>query len=75
MYELSTIFDSRKSFYGKAIVDTIDNYIYLYSYLTKVCRYNKDTKEVEDLDYYPHSSTTNRHVREFKRQIEAGYIS
>lgn len=71
---LSCTFDRRKSFYNKAYYIKDGNEIRLYSYNSKVIIYNNLTKLFTDCDYYPHSMTTNRHIKEFKRQIEAGYI-
>lgn len=73
--ELKPIFDCRKSFYGKARLVIEYPFIKLYSYNTLVCVYDQDMKECIDQDYSHHSYTTNRHVREFKKQVSEGYIS
>lgn len=66
-YELSPVYDSRKSFYGKAHVMTgSDGEKILISYTTPVCR-AKDGK-LERI-WYGHSATTSRHIREFCRQM------
>lgn len=69
---LNTVFDNCKSFYNKAYYKYIDylNSIYLYSYNTHVLTFNKSKQCFEDVYYCPHSRTTDRHIREFKKQIE-----
>jgi hypothetical protein len=64
--ELSAIYDSRKSFYGRAKVRTEDNEITLISYSTKVVTINTDTKKVTIHGFY--SRTTLRHIKEFLKQ-------
>ena len=78
IYELTPRYDTRKSFYGKAIVkesvEEQDNMIYeskdLYSYGTLVANitYNRET----NLDTYQcfgrFSQTTTRHQKEFFKQ-------
>ena len=71
---LSASYDSRKSFYNKAYYSFDDGIISLYSYNTLVLKYDTNTKEFIDVEYYPHSMTTNRHVKEFKLQVENGLI-
>ena len=78
MYELDCRYDSRKNFYGKAIVierdEEQDNVMYeiieLYSYSTLVARItrNKETclSTCEYLGQY--SQTTTRHQKEFFKQ-------
>lgn len=73
-YYLETIYDSRKSFYKKALVNIKeDNISYnelLYSYNTLVAIYTKD--KLTDLEQYNYlgnfSQTTTRHQKEFFRQ-------
>lgn len=66
-YELSPVYDSRKSFYGKArVVVVSDGEKILISYTTPVCR-AKDGK-LERI-WYGSSATTSRHIREFCRQM------
>ena len=66
-YELSCRFDSRKSFYGKAMVETLDNGDQvLYSYNTEVASIRGGKFETTYAATY--SQTTRRHVREFARQ-------
>lgn len=70
-YLLDTMFDSRKSFYGKAIVKTSDtnNYTsYLYSYDTLVAMADTEDREVELYENWDSSQTTIRHVKEFLKQ-------
>lgn len=74
MTYLDSSFDRCKSFYNKACYERDKSLIKLYSYNTYVCGYDTKSKSFIEPDYYPHSMTTNRHVREFKKQIEAGYI-
>ena len=62
---LEAKYDSRKSFYGKAIVIDYGNGIYeLQSYSTIVSRC--ENGKVEHLGRW--SQTTSRHQREFERQ-------
>lgn len=63
-YELDPRYDTRKSFYGKAIV--IDNGLYseLYSYGTKAA----STEGGKATVYNTQSPTTLRHVKEFLKQ-------
>lgn len=75
IYELPTIYDSRKSFYGKAQVQlnkTDNTEVYtLFSYDTKVATCVKDT-EANNTTYTLvdiFSSTTTRHQKEFFRQM------
>ena len=67
--ELTARFDARKSFYGKAYTYEEDNRTYLVSYESRV-GYIEDGKFYE-LEYAPHSQTTNRHIKEFKKQFGA----
>lgn len=79
IYELRTIHDSRKSFYGKAQVIEHDGVKTLKSYSTHVARI-KDGKATVNGTYSP---TTLRHIKEFliqngfkaetKRQILQDY--
>lgn len=62
--ELSTNYDSRASFYGKARVRTEGDRMTLISYCTEVC-YIENGKAVI-LGW--HSSTTGRHIKEFLLQ-------
>ena len=60
--------DSRKSFYGKAIViqeksENGDIISVLQSYVTKVARYNHTTNKMEVFGW--HSMTTARHINSF----------
>lgn len=73
-YNLEPKFDSRKSFYGKAIVEISGGWgqnVSLYSYNTLVAFIGYDENEnfvcylTADWDY---SATTLRHVKEFLRQ-------
>lgn len=63
MYDLPAFGDSRKSFYGKAIVVEDANGTTLLSYCTPVCRLNNDGSFARLWDGY--SATTMRHVDSF----------
>ena len=70
IFDLTTRYDSRKSFYGKAKVLTLDNgTIQLLSYDTIV-------GEIRGGKYYQlwngKSQTTTRHIKEFKKQFMEG---
>lgn len=73
-YDLNCRFDSRKSFYGKAKVEIIEDDIcyneLLYSYGTLVAIYSKDRiKGIIQYTYCgKYSQTTTRHQKEFFRQ-------
>lgn len=70
-FELMCEYDVRQSFYHKAIVEEDkDGLKTLYSYETPVATIDRKGKYTE-LDYCPHSMTTNRHVKEFRKQFEA----
>lgn len=67
IFELTAKYDSRKSFYGKAIVTEENGVLKLYSYNTLVSICNNGI--VQDLGKF--SATTSRHQKEFKKQFEA----
>lgn len=68
--ELCAIYDSRRSFYGKAHVINYHNGVYdLQSYDTIVARIENGKVTKSDIGVY--SMTTNRHIREFIRQYAA----
>ena len=73
-YYLEPIYDSRKSFYKKALVKIIEGDItyneLLYSYGTLVAIYTKDKiTELRQYNYLGNfSQTTTRHQKEFFRQ-------
>ena len=62
--ELTPIYDSRASFYGKAAVKTDVDELTLLSYGTKVATINSVCAVV----YGTYSATTLRHIKEFLRQ-------
>ena len=62
--ELRCIYDSRKSFYGKAKISYINSVLILKSYNTNVA-YIKDNKVRVSGTY---SNTTLRHIKEFLKQ-------
>lgn len=63
-YALEPEYDSRASFYGKAIVEVNGNKQTLYSYNTKVAEIDGDTATV----FGTYSQTTLRHIKEFLKQ-------
>lgn len=63
-YELAPMFDSRLSFYGKAVVYVDGDRRILRSYTTDVAEIGPDGPVV----YGTYSATTLRHVKEFLRQ-------
>jgi len=66
--QLTTQFDSHKSFYGKALVYTNKGYTSLHSYDTVVATISPSKKITITGDY---SNTTMRHLREFVKQYYA----
>lgn len=68
-YELDAIYDARKSFYGKAhVIDHEDGRLELQSYDTIVAEIRDGQLVYDCLGTY--SQTTNRHIREFKKQFQ-----
>lgn len=68
LFELKAIYDSRKTFYGKATVKMNDDgSMELYSYNTKVASIDNNGKYTS---YGKWSNTTTRHQKEFKKQFE-----
>ena len=65
MENLSCNYDSRKSFYGKATVNTNDNAIELFSYNTKVAIIENGEPKILRSDL---SQTSLRHTKEFLKQ-------
>jgi hypothetical protein len=64
-------YDSRKSFYGKAIVKQKNGIIVLQSYETDVAAFNPESGKMTLCAYASaYSRTTCRHVWEFMRQID-----
>lgn len=66
IYELTARFDSRKSFYHKALVQVDGNVQTLLSYETPVAKI--ENGKLALLSAWDYSSTTRRHVKEFIRQ-------
>ena len=65
-YQLESIYSTQKSFYGKAVVDVLDNgHKILTSYNTDVCELDENNNIIE-IGYY--SKTTARHINEFLMQ-------
>lgn len=71
MFDLPAEGTGRQSFYGKAKIVEDGNTATLYSYNTPVARIVDGV--FEELEYTPHSQTTNRHIKQFKKfyDIEA----
>ena len=77
-YELEPKFDSRKSFYGKAVVVEENDFISLISYNSCICQIQGNglddviVKIYNVRDYYGNSltfsSTSLRHLKEFLKQ-------
>lgn len=63
-YDLSTNYDSRASFYGKARVEERDGVKLLWSYTTNVATIKNGKAYVRGL----YSNTTTRHIKEFLLQ-------
>ena len=71
MYNLEARFDSRKSFYGKAVVEDIYNdnsVICLYSYGTLVAQITNNKNKIKYHYFGKYSQTTTRHQKEFFKQ-------
>ena len=67
MYELRPIYDSRKSFYGKALVIRSGEVSKLQSYSTIVAEYNHESRVFKVFGFY--SPTTLRHLKDFAYQM------
>lgn len=69
---LTPVFDSCKSFYNKAYYRYIESLdcIFLYSYGIHVLTWDRAKQVFNPVDYHVHSRTTDRHIREFEKQIE-----
>lgn len=76
IYELQARFDSKRSFYGKAHVLSTRRYVKLQSYDTIVAIYDRESELLSVLpnnvyaEKGKYSMTTQRHIREFARQLE-----
>ncbi len=66
--ELEAIYDSRKSFYGKATVNIEKGIYNMFSYWVKICKYDENTGEFHLFAGVLYSQTTCRHLREFLKQ-------
>ena len=64
IHELTAQYDSRKSFYGKAMTDGSN----LWSYKTLVASWDEETQTMTLFPKWDCSQTTRRHVREFIAQ-------
>ncbi len=67
MKELKPIYATQKSFYGKAQIEATEDAVTLYSYNTKILKYNRHTEELTPL-YDGWTQTTGRHINEFVKQ-------
>ena len=65
--ELQAVYDSRKSFYGKAQLIETDDKVELHSYDTLVATYYKN--EDKFVLHGKYSPTTTRHQKEFGKQL------
>ena len=66
--DLACVFDSRKSFYGKARLQIDCDEITLFSYGTAICKINVVTNQLTRL-YDGYTLTTWRHIKEFFKQF------
>lgn len=69
--ELQCIYDSRKSFYGKAQVNDVygnGEVLILYSYNTPVSQITKNIDNIVYEYFGKYSQTTTRHQKEFFKQ-------
>ena len=62
--KIKTEHDSRKSFYGKALIETDEDVIILRSYSTSVAEIRNGIPRV----FGSYSLTTMRHIKEFLKQ-------
>lgn len=72
LQELKTVYDSRKSFYKKAMVDKVDDTFRLFSYGTLIATANDTVVTLVDKNEDDYSQTTLRHLREFVVQFAYG---
>jgi len=69
VYELSTQYDSRASFYGKAqVIEDDEGDLTLQSYSTKVAKLSTNKCPNFCEVYGTYSQTTLRHIKEFLKQ-------
>lgn len=72
MWELDCRYDSRQSFYGKAMVkvtyDINTQILTLYSYGTEVAKIERTGNTITCEYYGKYSQTTTRHQKEFFKQ-------
>lgn len=72
--ELGVVYDKRKSFYGKAMIEVNNNIIDLYSYNTLVASIRDNNGTKEGIIYGFYSQTTLRHIKEFFKQNDLEII-
>ena len=65
---LEPIYSNQKSFYGKAIIETIDGVVRLYSYNTLAAEIVSRETSKEFIYMGKYSQTTTRHQKEFFKQ-------
>lgn len=63
---LDTVYDNRKSFYGKATVEVGEDKVTLYSYGTRIVEINGENVKAH---WDGWSMTTGRHIKEFFLQF------
>ena len=68
-YQLKSLYDARKSFYGKAVVTEDEKTSTLYSYNRKTATFESGGKF---RIYNIQSMTTSRHIKEFYKQNTGG---
>lgn len=71
IYDLTAMYDTRKSFYSKAKILVAEGAITLLSYDTPVARIKDDIFEINSnvSSYLLYSNTTLRHIKEFYKQF------
>lgn len=69
MTELTPVYDKRKSFYGKAHIESTRRGVTLWSYDTPVMVWLDATGSFTRASGQPVSLTTSRHMVEFMRQF------
>lgn len=69
MTELTPVYDRRKSFYGKARIESTRRGVTLWSYDTPVMVWLDATDTFARASDQPESQTTSRHMVEFMRQF------
>lgn len=75
IYELKPQFDTRKSFYNKAVVIAEGDTLTLKSYNTNILQLDKTTNKITFLTKNKEhfTNTTNRHINEFLKQAHGNF--